>query len=181
MPLLLLSFALLSCGQAQEAEAAIEAKAYFFSLEKFFQAEAERLEKIGQSLDKTIQINDQEENHLVEQVDYKREFSMFRKADINRPAWRDKYQVDSLYTDEQLRKIHYLSLDPELKTQEIEVNLDQDGKVAQIMVRSKTETALAGNQSRMTYDPAQGYQINTTQKNRTAETLSIQIDGKFTN
>lgn len=169
---------LASCNQAEEAQVAIDRKDTFFSLEKFFEAEAERLQGAGLGLDKKIRINDQEEQQLITEVDYTREFSMFSKADINRPAWSSKYQADSTRQSGALQ-IRYTSLDPELKTQELFIDLKKDGSVEKIYVVSKTETALAGNKSWMTYEPASGYLIKTQQKNRTAETLNIEIKGAF--
>ena len=69
--------------------------------------------------------------------------------------------------------------DPELKTQELFVVMNKEGGVEKIDIVSQTETALAGNKSWMTYEPASGYLIKTQQKNRTAETLHIEIKGTF--
>ncbi|MGH1434054.1 MAG: hypothetical protein ACRBG0_06300 [Lewinella sp.] len=167
-----------SCNQADEAQAAVDQKDTFFSLEKFFEAEEERLQSANIGLDKEIRINEKEEQQLIADIDYSREFSMFRKADINRPAWSDKYQADSTLQQGAL-EIRYTSLDPELKTQELFVMMNKEGEVEKIEIISQTETALAGNKSWMTYEPALGYHIKTQQKNRTAETLNIEIKGGF--
>lgn len=167
-----------SCNQAEEAQVAMDRKDTFFSLEKFFEAEGKRLQSASIALDKEIRINDKEEQQLIKEVDYSREFSMFSKADINRPAWSNKYSADSTQQDGALQ-IKYTSLDPELKTQELFVVMNKQGGVEKIDIVSQTETALAGNKSWMTYEPASGYLIKTQQKNRTAETLNIEIKGSF--
>jgi len=169
---------LFSCNQAEEAQVAIDRKDTFFSLDKFFEAEEARLQSANVGLDKEIRINDKEEQQLISEVDYSREFSMFRKADINRPAWSNKYQADSTRQSGALQ-IRYTSLDPELKTQELFVMMNKEGSVEKIEVVSQTETALAGNKSWMTYEPQKGYLIKTKQENRTAETLNIEIKGTF--
>ena len=169
---------LFSCNQAEEAQVAMDKKDTFFSLDKFFEAEEERLQSANVGLDKEISINEKEEQRLMTEVDYSREFSMFRKADINRPAWSDKYQADSTLQNGALQ-IRYTSLDPELKTQELFVMMNKEGSVEKIEVVSQTETALAGNKSWMTYEPQKGYLIKTQQENRTAETLNIEIKGTF--
>jgi hypothetical protein len=167
-----------SCNQAEEAQVAIDQKDTFFSLDKFFEAEEERLQSANIGLDKEIRINEKEERQLITEVDYSREFSMFRKADINRPAWSNKYLADSTLQGGALQ-IRYTSTDPELKTQELFVIMNKEGGVEKIEVVSQTETALAGNKSWMTYEPQKGYLIKTQQENRTAETLNIEIRGTF--
>lgn len=169
---------LFSCNQAEEAQVAMDQKDTFFSLEKYFEAEAARLQSASIGLDKEIRINEKEEQQLITAVDYASEFSMFSKADINRPAWSSKYQADSTRQSGALQ-IRYTSLDPELKTQELFVAMKEDGSVEKIYIVSQTETALAGNKSWMTYEPKKGYLIKTQQKNRTAETLNIEIKGTF--
>jgi hypothetical protein len=167
-----------SCNQAEEAQVAIDQKDTFFSLDKFFEAEEKRLQSASIALDKEIRINEKQEQQLITEVDYASEFSMFRKADINRPAWLSKYSADSTLQGGALQ-IRYTSLDPELKTQELLVMMNKEGGVEKIDIMSQTETALAGNKSWMTYEPASGYLIKTQQENRTAETLNIEIKGTF--
>ncbi|WP_020536750.1 hypothetical protein [Lewinella cohaerens] len=167
-----------SCNQADEAQAAVDREDTFFLLEKFFEAEEKRLQSANIGLDKEIRINEKEEQQLIADIDYSREFSMFRKADINRPAWSDKYQADSTLQQGGL-EIKYTSLDPELKTQELFVMMNKEGEVEKIDIVSQTETALARNKSWMTYEPKVGYLIKTQQENRTAETLNIEIKGRF--
>ena len=79
-----------SCNQAEEAQVGMDQKDTFFSLEKFFEAEAARLQSANIGLDKEIRINEKEEQQLIAAVDYASEFSMFSKADINRPAWSSR-------------------------------------------------------------------------------------------
>lgn len=177
--LLMIASGFSSCNEAEEAQAAMDRKDTFFSLEKFFETEETRLQNQEVKIDKQIKINDQEEQKIIEHADFSREFSMFRKADINRPAWSDKYQADSLFENGILTNIHYKSLDPELKTQELSIDLDIRGIVEKITITSQTETALACNNNWMSYLPDEGYEIRTRQENRTAETLNIEIKGKF--
>ena len=64
-----MTFGSFACSQAEKAQAAVNTDDTFFSLEDFFAAEQARLEKLNMSLDKTIRINDKEENQLVSNID----------------------------------------------------------------------------------------------------------------
>ena len=79
--------------------------AIFFDLKAFFQKEKVRLKKLN-AFKKTVSINGVSEEKALTTLDFDNELSIFIASDINRPAWSDKYKVDSLFTAQKLSLIH---------------------------------------------------------------------------
>ena len=153
----------------------------FFSLANFFAQEATRLDSLHPRLRKHVRMNEEEEEKILEQVDFGAELALFRGYDINRKSWVDKYQADSVYLNGNLQRIDYQAREPNLTTQELQIAFDSTGKVATITIVGQSATVLASNKNWLHYITGQGYTIKTEQKNRAAETVNILIEGEFLN
>lgn len=180
MRLRLLAFAsLLVLCSACVADEAIIDRPPFFSLTLFMDSEIERLEQLNPTLKKEISFNGQIEERELEEVDFTEELAIFRKADINRPAWLDLYTVDSVFTDGRLRELHYQTNDPELRTQQLSVYQDANQAVTKIEIKGLSSTVLSNGERYLTYEPSKGYEIRTLQQSRAAETVEIRITSTF--
>ncbi|PSR14218.1 MAG: hypothetical protein DA408_17680 [Bacteroidetes bacterium] len=151
----------------------------FFSLANFFDQEATRLDSLQPRLRKHVRMNEEEEEKILENVDFGAELALFRGYDINRKSWVDKYQADSVYLNGNLQRIDYQAREPDLTTQELHIEFDPTGKVAAITIVGQSATFLASNNNWLHYTTNQGYTIKTEQKNRAAETVNILIEGEF--
>jgi len=168
-----------ACGQPA-APADQPAQDAFFSLLRYFDAEADRLAAADVRVDKQITINGKAETHAAMQIDFADEFLLFRNADINRVAWLDKYRVDSTFANGQLVQLDYESLDKELDTEHIRIEFDPAGAaVRQLSVVRTTQSALATNRQELAYAPGKGYQIRTHQTGIMGQPTTIAIVGTF--
>lgn len=155
------------------------ADAVFFPLENYIEQEVARLTTAGVSLEKQILYNDKEEVQTVTEVNYEQELSLFRRADINKPAWIDLYLADTVLQDNLIRAVRYQTQEEELEVKSLEVKWDENGTVNEIVIRRESSSTLASNEYDLIYRPEEGYEITTLQQNRSADPITIRIKGTF--
>jgi hypothetical protein len=110
-PLLLL-FVAVGCGQEQPPVSAGAGKPArpprYFDVAGFLGQEAARLNQQKPAVEKQVKLrNGVLETTRVPQVDWAKELQIFQQADINKPALRGTYTIDSLTTPEGLTKRVY--------------------------------------------------------------------------
>ncbi|MEL6659216.1 MAG: hypothetical protein AAFP77_27685 [Bacteroidota bacterium] len=156
-----------------------DAPAVFFPLADFIDTEVARLDSLNLTLAKKVNYQGKEEEQTVETIDFEQELSIFRRADINKPSWTDKYQADSVFQDAQVREASYQALEEDLEVRSLLVKWDAGGAVTEVRIRRENSSALASNEYDLAYFPATGYRISTQQQNRAAEPIAITIEGNF--
>jgi hypothetical protein len=179
--LLIVSFLLLSCGSSGPTNQATPSGPYF-SLQDYFQQEIERLTKARQTVYKRITLDETVEEQQLEDVDFEAELSLFLKADINRPAWTDKYQIDSVLDAGQLLRLQYSALDTSLPTRQIRIHFVPEATgptVQRVEIVSRTETALSRSDKTLQYDPQEGYTIAAAQGGSMTEDLQFLLEARF--
>ncbi len=150
-----------ACGQAP-TNLKPNTKPYF-DLKGYFEAEVQRLEPRGKYL-KTVSAGGNKEERTVDNIDLKRELSLFSVADINRPAWSDKYAVDSIFDDQKkLVQIQIKTTDDKLKTRKIVIDF-KGTLVSKVLIENKTSSSIATSSQVLTYEPSIGYSIENHQK-----------------
>jgi hypothetical protein len=178
-PVLLTILLLVSCTDQKVSEEPTQN--VFFSLKDYIEAEADRLNEQQTGLNKTIVINDKSEQREVSGIDFHQELSLFSKADINKLAWADKYEVDTVfYASHFPQSIHYKAVEAALKTQEIHLYFQENQTVDSIRIRSKSETVLASNENWLQFTAATGYHILTAQDNLSGNPARIEVTSVFT-
>ena len=152
--------------------------AIFFDLNAFFQKEKERLGKFT-SFKKTVTINGVSEEKTLETLNFDNELSIFIASDINRPAWSDKYKVDSLFTPQkELSQITYHVLDETLKTKKIAIDF-QNNAVTNIAIEKATNNAVAQSKQILSYSVDKGYSIQSEQALSLSDTKTILVQVDF--
>ena len=151
----LLFFILVSCKPAAEKSF----KNPFEDFKGFFESEAIRLNKNQSVVDKTITQNEVSETKKGIQIDWNNELSLFTGSDINKAAWKDSYRIikDS-------SSIAYLAIDTNLRTREIRIKLDSNGKPQHILIRNSSRNFLYESTETLLYIPDSAYSIDKYQK-----------------
>ncbi len=147
----------------------------FFDLKGFFQKEKARLEKIN-SFQKIVSIDGVSEEKTLAKLDFENELSIFIASDINRPAWSDKYKVDSTFTEKnQLTKITYTALDNSLKTKSLSIDF-QNNTASKIAIEKSTDNTIAQSKQFLTYNIGKGYTIQSEQTLSLSATKTIRVN-----
>ena len=95
---------------------------YYIDLEELISQEIDRLEQANPSVKKRISLNGELEEKQIDDIDWKSELNLFLQADINKAAYSDLYDADTLFTNKsrnRYSKISYKANSHKLKTQEL--------------------------------------------------------------
>ncbi len=147
----------------------------FFDLSGYMQAQIDSLTALQPPVRKTVILNGTQETKELTNLRFATDLRMFREADINKPAWLDKYEVSNEEAGGGAQVQRYVATDSSVQTRQLEVTLNEVGAPTKIIVYRKTGTVLSDGDHILTYDPAVGYDIRTEQVNRFGEDLNATI------
>lgn len=166
-----------SCSSPADA-GKIEGEAPFFDLQAYFQSEIERLNAAAPLLEKQVAYNKKTETLSSSENDFAKELKLFEDSDINRPAWTDKYQIDSLLSGNQLEQLTYSALDSSLRIRSIQIDY-REGELAQVKIYKKQESFVGRSRQQLTYAPQEGYRIQSFQKTILMPARELAIEADF--
>ncbi len=164
IPFLFLFSSLFACvNVAEPPEGERLSAERFFNLSDYFEAEIARLNGNNQQVDKVIKINGESAQQTLDSIDYEKELAVFVNSGINKTSWVDKYQADSTFNDAGLlTELVYTALDEDLKTQQLIIQFASE-QVQRIDITNRSGTILAKMRQQLSYNPAQGYSIESQQ------------------
>ncbi|MEM9821502.1 MAG: hypothetical protein AAF985_10535 [Bacteroidota bacterium] len=168
---------LLSCDLSVEPKNQQEKP--FFDLLTFFAEEKVKNQKV-KSFQKSIRLNDQLEQKQLDSLDLATELALFTKSDINKTAWLDKYEVDSIYgADQSLRQLQYRAKEEKLVTRSITIDLNQQGMIDSLMIINRSASMIAQSSETLKYVPGRGYQIKHLQQVTSQPEHELVVDVRF--
>ncbi|SEQ72174.1 hypothetical protein [Neolewinella agarilytica] len=155
-------------------------KAAFFDLRSYVNEEVDRLTSRKTKVTKTITLNGKTETKELDDLNFANDLRVFREADINKPAWLEKYETKRKALSGSHQITTYEALDSNLVTRQLLVEEDL-GEVTRITIQRKTGTVLSNGNHWLEYVPATGYSMTTRQKNRFGEDVDarIVVDWRF--
>ena len=155
---------------------------FFFDLTSYFNKEINRL-KDKRGFIKSTTINGQVEEQQVDTLNFNQEFKIFLESDINKPAWADKYQVDSISSDitYQISQINYTALEDKLKIKSIQVKFDDYEEVALIEIIKQSNSPIAKTEQTLTSEPNNGFSIRSYQNVAVLNPNEMQVQVQFPN
>lgn len=174
---LLSIFYLLACNAPASSEAGVRIQP-FFDLKGYFDQQIEQLNADQPALTKHVHIGDQEEEKTVDGIDFSQELQIFSRSDINRPAWSDKYQIDSTVQAGALMALSYTAIDTSLVTRLLEIEFAA-GTVSSIHIVNRSQSAIANTDQDLQYHPGERYQIISTQKTIGSSPKTVRIEASF--
>jgi hypothetical protein len=176
LTLILLPFLLLACTTEAGDHTAEEVP--FFDLRGFISSETDRLSTAKTKVEKTISLNGKTETKQIEDLNFVSDLRLFREADINKPAWFDKYETEEKALSAGHVLTSYLATDSSLIVRRLVVEQDQ-GATIKVEIERHTGTVLSDGRHLLTYEPARGYDVVTSQKNKFGEDVVAQISVRW--
>lgn len=170
LTLLFLSFACTPDAPAGEIDTAP-----FFDLAGYITTETERLTKDKVRVEKTITLNGETETKQLDAINFANDLRLFREADINKPAWIDKYDTEVKTLSGSHKITTYVAKDSSLIVRRLMVEEDL-GVTTKIEIDRKTGTVLSDGKHELVYNPAQGYSVTTQQVNRFGDDVDAVIE-----
>jgi len=155
-----------SCNLDIDPNLNLQKKEFFFSTDKYFNAEATRLSS-KRGFTKHVNFNGKEESMKLDTMNLKQEFIPFINSDINKVIWSDQYVCDSTFLNKQLVKLNCSCNNSKLKTQNLDVEF-ADNEVSRIQIKNKMSKMLMSTTETLDYQKDKSYQIKRVQKLRTS-------------
>ncbi|MDP9048973.1 MAG: hypothetical protein M3N14_12620 [Bacteroidota bacterium] len=143
----------------------------YFDLKGFFTTETALLIRAHKVVLKTVTHNGVTETKKVRIDDWGREFDLFIGSDINRPAWKNSYNI-TLSGDFLIYRAKY----PELKMHQMLIKKD-NGKVRWILIFNRTKNLLYQTDEKLSYFPDSLYTIEKDQRVRLMGSNTYKIQG----
>lgn len=145
----------------------------YFSLNNYFKAEADRLNKLHPTITKSVNYNNQPETKTVTIKNWKQELGLFIESDINKPAWRGSYKVITKGDS-----IIYNAIDTNLRTRQIAVVMKAHN-VHSVQIINFTKNLLYQTGDRLSYYPDSVYRIEKHQTVKILGANNYELTGKF--
>ena len=141
----------------------------------YFNAEANRLNAQKLTFTKTVCINKKKESKLLNKsIDWEEELSVFKEADINKPAFKGMYQISMLPN-----KTIYTTLSKNASVKRIEIDFGNTKKPVGIRIFQLTKNMIYQSTDTLSYYPDSIYSIHKKQEVRVLGTTVYTIEGKF--
>jgi hypothetical protein len=100
-------------------------------------------------------------SHIIEHgdIDWKEELDAFKEADINRPAWRGEFKIDSISL-ERVFVITYKTDNEEIPVKNVVVTIDKDTRQClQVTVDRRTKNFLYSSDQSLFFTTGEGYMM----------------------
>jgi hypothetical protein len=144
----------------------------YFDIDGYFTKNIARLNKLNKPVLKTVTHNTASESKTVHISDWGLELSLFKDADINRPAWKNSY---TMLDEDGL--VVYRAKYPELKMRQMLIK-KENGKVKWIIIYNKTpKNILYQTIEKLTFFPDSLYIIDKVQRVRLLGANTYEIKG----
>jgi hypothetical protein len=172
--ILAFTFLILSLASCQQKEISNKQLEYV-DLQGFFSAEAGRLNAKKPTFTKTVCINGKKESKVLNKsIDWEKELSVFKEADINKPAFKGMYQISTLPY-----KTIYTTHSKNATIKRIEVDFGDTKKPLGIRIFQLTKNLIYQSTDTLSYYPDSVYSIHKKQEVHILGTTVYIIKGKF--
>lgn len=146
----------------------------YFDLSRYMNTEVERLSKSNTTVQKTVEVNGDSETKTLSISSWQTELSSFFDSDINKPAWINSYQADSIGDD-----LTYIALEENLKTRSLKISRDSNDQIISIEILNKSSNLLYESEERLSYYPDSLYEVIKTQTVKIVGKNEYRITGLF--
>ncbi len=100
-------------------------------------------------------------SHIIERgdINWEEELNAFKEADINRPAWRGEFKVDSIFL-ERVYIITYKTENAEIPVKNVVVTIDKETRQClQVTVDKQTKNFLYSSDQSLFFTTGEGYMM----------------------
>jgi hypothetical protein len=150
----------------------------FFDLKGYFKKEIEVLNG-SKGIRKRVTTNGKTEERVLDSLNFENEFALFEQSDINRPAWLDKYKIDTVRIENDSTRaysVSYLAKEEKLKTKELTVVYTKDKEVAEINIVNSDKSLFSSMQQTLFYRPKKKYTVSSSQKFWLSKPANITVE-----
>ncbi|WP_312188867.1 hypothetical protein [Sphingobacterium sp.] len=162
-----------SCGSAT-TQKPDKGSSDIFSLDSFFNAEANRLQQVNPLILKSVNKDGEQEERELKIGNWKNELSAFQSADISKNFDPTLYEVKAIDC-----VTEFTAKKKDLQIQKLRIEFDRDEKVKHIYIDKKITNSLYDSQEKLDYYSDSLYRIVKLQDVQGLDANQYEIIGKF--
>jgi len=172
MLICLVSLALFSCGDK-------EATVYYFDFHQYFNAEVADLQGSMPKIKKTIVLNGVSEEKTISTDSgiWVSELKPFLAMDINKPAWKDAYSVDTIRANEGYEIV--FTGDSSMAIPFVNIGFDDNGSVRSIKFSKFTRNSFGSIRMDMEYRTKSGYSVKKVRDLNKISHTEFEINARY--
>ncbi|MBP6185277.1 MAG: hypothetical protein KA479_10080 [Saprospiraceae bacterium] len=167
--LFLLSCVLLACTNPEKRST----EHWFFDLEAYTTGERNRLQN-GVAVDKSVTLDGKVENQHFDAYTWEAELEMLSQLDINKPAWKDLYTVDTLRTGD-AEKYVYKADDEDLQVQKMIIS-QQANQIDSILIYTRVKNPLHTTTGTLLYCPDKSLSFSQISRRRFGDDKDLKVE-----
>ena len=134
----------------------------YFSLHDFFKEEELRLASAKVILKKVNQLQLTKDSTLVQNPDWQKELALFVDADMNKPAWKNSFTIDSIKNDSSLI-LTYTAIEKKITIRRVVISFVNQ-KVKTIQIKKANANFVYTSNQNLWYTPKSGFKLEGHQK-----------------
>lgn len=127
---------------------------------------------------KTVYVNTTGETKQLDSINWQKELQPLLECDINKPAWRDKFQVDTFKNNFPDMTIQYHSLSDKINVRTLTVQL-KDKEIQRITISKKTRSFIFSSEQMIAYIPGKGFSVRGVQRAFMMKNFDLNVDVKY--
>ena len=139
-----------------------EKEKFFFDLKGFFEKEASLLNEQKITAEKYLISEKDTQKLILSSLNWEKEFAPFINSDINKPAWKGSYNVDSVLKDQKIQSVIYTSLEKNLPVKQIQIHFNNDN-VSNVYIENATKNYVYNSGQILSYYAKKGFAIEGEQ------------------
>ena len=131
----------------------------YYDIRAYFDNQINKLKVRRQNVRKKITKNGR--SHVLElnTLNWVEELDAFKKSDINKPAWRDAYETDTIFLQGS-QVISHKALNKDNPVQNLVVTLHSEtGDCLRVSIDKRTDNFLYNSEQKLFYSAGEGYEI----------------------
>lgn len=127
--------------------------------------------------EKSVLVNDVKETKVISDVDWNKELLPLSECDINKPAWKTRFSVDTVNNMEGT-SIQYHTLSNKINIRSMVVKM-KNNEVEKIIITKKISSLIFSSDQRIEYFPGKGFTVRGEQKAAMMKNFEINVDVKY--
>jgi len=131
----------------------------YFDLPGFIDQQAENLQKKGQWVRKHVSKDGHDQIIERNDIDWHEELELFAESDINRPAWRGEFSVDTIDLEREYI-VTYKTENKQIPVKNVVITVDRStGQCLKVTVDRRAHNFLYRSDQSLYYTTGEGYMI----------------------
>lgn len=148
-----------------------------FSIPDYIHEQINILKSSDCSTRKSVVIKGKRQEKTISNPDWNIELQVFYQKDLNMPAWKNSYTVDTSYRKD-TTELQYKSIDKKAPVQSAEI-IKKDDEIISLRLIYRKSTSWYTIRQTLTFLPGKGYTIDIVQNTPLEEEERYLVSGNF--